>query len=138
MRRWIAVGCFLIGSLILWRTFGARPPAPAAVVLPIIVATAPEAMEAPSPSPTATPVPTIEPATRTPFPTAPPMAGVAPISEQDCPADHLVKGNIVDRNPNKGDRIYHLIGSASYKATKPERCFVDAVEAEQAGYRAIR
>jgi hypothetical protein len=58
-----------------------------------------------------------------------PLLGAAP-NGSDCPADHPVKGN--------GDKIYHLPASASYKATKPERCFVDAHEAEAAGFRAVK
>jgi hypothetical protein len=94
----------------------------------------------------ATGVPTAEPATSAPEPTAKPavaptrvplptQAGAAP-KGSDCPADHPVKGNIRDRDPDKGARIYHIPGSPSYAATKPERCFVDAKEAEAAGFRA--
>lgn len=106
------------------------------------VAPAPIPTDAPAPtemSATAAPEPTEVPdATNTPSPTLAPLptlAGVRPTGS-DCPADHPVKGNIRDREPDKGAKIYHLPGSSSYDATKPERCFVDAAEAEQAGYRA--
>jgi hypothetical protein len=87
-----------------------------------------------APVPTSAPEPTAKPAAA-PAPTVPKLAGAAP-QGSDCPADHPVKGNIVDRGENKGDKIYHLPSSSSYKATKPERCFVDAAEAEAAGFRA--
>jgi hypothetical protein len=80
---------------------------------------------------------TAQPATAMPaaVATVPSLMGVA-ASGSDCPADHPVKGNIVDRGANKGDKIYHMPGSSSYKQTKPERCFLDAKEAEAAGFRA--
>jgi hypothetical protein len=77
-------------------------------------------------------------ATDTPAPAAtkaPAVLGVVS-SGGDCPSDHPVKGNIVDRGANKGDKIYHVPGSSSYKATNPERCFVDVAEAKAAGFRA--
>jgi hypothetical protein len=83
-----------------------------------------------APEPTSAPEPTAKPA-------AAPPVGAAP-KGGDCPDDHPVKGNIVERGANKGEKIYHLPSSSSYKATKPERCFVDTKEAEAAGFRAPR
>jgi hypothetical protein len=71
----------------------------------------------------------------TPTP-APP--GAAPITDTDCPTDHLVKGNVVSRGPNPGEKIYHLPGDNGYAATIPERCFATAAEAESAGYRPVK
>lgn len=65
------------------------------------------------------------------------LAGVLP-KGTDCPADHPIKGNIRDRNPNKGEKIYHVPGDNGYAQTKPERCFADVKEAEAAGYRAVK
>jgi hypothetical protein len=82
-------------------------------------------------------------AVSTPAP-APPTAivstpiGAAPITDTTCPADHLVKGNIVGRGENIGEKIYHLPGDNGYTATNPERCFVNAAEAEAAGYRPVK
>jgi len=149
LRTLITVGCFLIGTLILWRTFGTRAPTLAEIV-PFAVPTAPLApapaaadgvriplivAAAPSPLPTiaATDLPTIALAE----PADAPALGAAP-KGSDCPADHMVKGNIVDRGANKGDKIYHLPGDNGYAQTKPEQCFVDAKEAEVAGYRAVK
>lgn len=70
-------------------------------------------------------------------PTDAPIPGAAP-NGKDCPADHPVKGNIVDRGANKGEKIYHLPGDNGYAQTKPEQCFADAKEAEQAGFRAVK
>ena len=112
---------------------GGRPTARQAAV--------PTAAPTAAPLPTAAPPPTIAPTNLpSPLPTALPaptfvLKGVAPVGGA-CPADHPVKGNIVDRGENKGDKIYHVPGSGSYAATKPERCFVTAAEAEDAGYRA--
>jgi hypothetical protein len=90
-------------------------------------APAPAAASATEPPPLAdSPVPAAE--------GAPVGQGVAPISKDDCPADHPVKGNI----PASGDRIYHVPGRASYNATDPERCFATAADAEAAGFRAPR
>jgi hypothetical protein len=126
--------CCVIGILFPRRTsaptVSATPAAATEQATPLPVATA-------IPEPTALPAPTNTPApTATPAPTFV-VIGVAP-QGTDCPADHPVKGNIVDRGDNKGDKIYHIPGSGSYAATKPERCFVDVAEAEQAGYRPPR
>lgn len=91
-----------------------------------------------TPAATAEPVaiaPTIEPTAAAPAPTKVPVLGASP-KGSDCPADHPVKGNIVDRGENKGDKIYHVPGGSSYAQTKPERCFVDIAEAKLAGFRA--
>jgi hypothetical protein len=100
--------------------------------------TAELATEAPTDEPTAAPEPT-----SAPEPTAAPQAapasdlGAAP-QGSDCPADHPIKGNVRDRNPNKGEKIYHLPGDNGYAQTKPEQCFVDSTEAEAAGFRAVK
>jgi len=94
--------------------------------------------EAQTTSPPAPEAPTSAPrVTFTPAPTIPPALGAAP-SGSDCPADHPVKGNIVDRGANKGEKIYHLPGDNGYAQTNPERCFVDSKEAEAAGFRAVK
>jgi len=114
----------------------ASTDAPTAEILATLATDAPAALATDTPAPTDEP--TAELATLAPEPTSAPAAekagplGVAPISKDDCPADHPVKGNI----PAKGDKIYHLPGDNGYKATDPERCFVDAKEAEAAGFRA--
>lgn len=87
--------------------------------------------------------PTIRPteasiATAAPTPTILTLAGVAPVSGTDCPDGAPVKGNVRDRNPGKGDKIYHLPGDNGYELTKPERCFVSAAEAEAAGFRPVK
>lgn len=134
------------------RTPPATSPQPTIAAVPVAPATtAPEPTAAPVPTPevlaqVATDAPTAEPATRAPEPTelptiAPaaatraPALGTAP-KGSDCPADHPVKGNIRDRDPDKGAKIYHIPGGPSYADTKPERCFVDTKEAEQSGFRA--
>ena len=73
-----------------------------------------------------------------PKPTAAPQAdrGVPPISKDDCPPSHPIKGNRGSRSTT--DWIYHPPGSPSYGATDPEECFAAAADAEAAGYRAPR
>ena len=119
--------------------------APTAEVLASLATDAPApiaAIESPTEAPAAAPAPTAELATEppqvadSPVPAAAPAQSGAAPQGSDCPADHPVKGNIVDRGANKGEKIYHVPGSSSYKATKPERCFVDVAEAEAAGFRA--
>lgn len=108
-------------------------PSPEATVTPA------EPTDTSAAEPTNAPIPTAAPAvapTDTPA-AAPPSIGAAP-QGSDCPADHPVKGNIRDRNPNKGEKIYHLPGDNGYAQTKPERCFVDSKEAEAAGFRAVK
>jgi hypothetical protein len=132
--RYLAI-LFLVGVLAACGTNGAAldTPGPASPEVTIAAATpSPEILAALATDvPTAAPEPTAAPAAAT----RPPILGAAP-SGSDCPDDHPVKGNIVDRGANKGEKIYHLPSSSSYKATKPERCFVDAAEAEAAGFRA--
>lgn len=156
---------FLIALLAACGTQSATPAAsPQPTIAPAaVVATAapsPEATiaAAPTDAPTAevlaqlaTDAPTAELATEeiaptdeptaeseaTSAPAAAPAPGAAP-QGSDCPADHPVKGNIRDRNPNKGEKIYHLPGDNGYAQTKPERCFVDSTEAEAAGYRPVK
>lgn len=135
------VTLFLIALLAACGTPSAAQPTRAPIAAP--VATIAPAAPTTAVLVTSTDVPTAELATDeptdeptdTPVATVPKLAGAAPTGN-DCPVDHAVKGNIVDRGANKGEKIYHLPSSSSYKATKPERCFVDAAEAEAAGFRA--
>lgn len=46
----------------------------------------------------------------------------------DCPSDKLIKGNAQSG-------IYHMPGGQYYKETRPERCFANEKEAQDAGYR---
>ena len=62
--------------------------------------------------------------------------GVPPANRSICPSSHPVKGNIVERGADKGEKIYHTRASRSYARTQPERCFKDTAEAQRAGYRA--
>jgi len=110
------------------------------------------APDAPTDEPIDTPAATLEttpappentpeaaPASRATFTPAPTGAELGAVPQgSDCPADHPVKGNIVDRGANKGEKIYHLPGDNGYAQTKPERCFVDAAEAEAAGFRPVK
>jgi hypothetical protein len=138
LRTLITVGCFLAGVLILWNTFSPRlrppetaqvlAPEPAFTASPVLISTAAPAI-APTMAPTRPPAPSA-----TPLPT---LAGAAP-KGGDCPADHPIKGNMVDRGDTKGERIYHLPGDNGYAQTDPERCFVSAAEAELAGYRPVK
>jgi hypothetical protein len=64
-------------------------------------------------------------------PSASPSASgdsVLPISEENCPPSHPVKGN--------QSGIYHDVDSPYYDATHPEECFATAEDAEADGYRA--
>lgn len=104
--------------------------------------TEPTATPRPSatPEPTRTPVPTQTPdPTRTPNPTAAAIATQASIGVRPqggaCPSEAPIKGNVRDREPDKGAKIYHLPGGASYDVTDPERCFVSEADAQAAGYR---
>jgi hypothetical protein len=76
---------------------------------------------APSASSTATATPSAAPAGE---------ESVPPITEEDCPASHPVKGN--------QSGIYHDLDSPYYDATHPEECFATAADAREAGYRAPR
>jgi hypothetical protein len=49
----------------------------------------------------------------------------------DCPTTSPIKGNI----STSGERIYHVPGGRSYRATRPEACFASPAEAEAAGFR---
>ena len=136
LKYWIAF-TLVAGTLV---ACGSTPPAAAPATarsVPTIARATdvPAALATIAPAPTE--APTAEPATVMPaaVATVPPPKGVAS-QGSDCPADHPVKGNIVDRGATKGDKIYHMPGSGSYAATKPERCFLDAAEAESAGFRA--
>jgi len=50
----------------------------------------------------------------------------------EAPEGKLIKGNI----NSKGEKIYHVPGSANYERTKPEEWFATEEEAQAAGYRA--
>lgn len=52
--------------------------------------------------------------------------------EQAPPEGKLIKGNI----NSKGEKIYHVPGSANYDRTQPEEWFATEEEAQAAGYRA--
>ena len=68
---------------------------------------------------------------------SPSGASVPPISKDDCPASHPVKGNNAGRVEERPlDPIYHVPESRWYAATDPEDCFASAADAEAAGYRA--
>ncbi len=54
-----------------------------------------------------------------------------PISENDCPASHPIKGNA-------SSGIYHVPGDAYYDETHPEECFATEADARAAGYRAAK
>lgn len=110
---------------------------------------APAAAVAPTDSPTIAPVdkPTagaavVQPTEAPAAPVAQPKpasstGGVAPQGSA-CPGDAPIKGNIRDRNPDKGAKIYHLPGDNGYAQTKPERCFATAADAEAAGFRPVK
>lgn len=82
--------------------------------------------------PTAAPKPQAQPTATTAPSTV--SRGVPPISKDDCPASHPIKGNQGSRSTT--DWIYHAPGSRSYNATDPEECFVTEADAKSAGYRA--
>lgn len=63
-------------------------------------------------------------------------SGVPPISKDDCPPTHPIKGKRGSRSTT--DWIYHPPGGGSYAATDPEECFATAADAETAGHRAPR
>jgi hypothetical protein len=52
-----------------------------------------------------------------------------PVSENDCPESHPVKGN-------QDSGIYHPSSGGSYSVANPEVCFASPGAAEGAGYRA--
>lgn len=60
--------------------------------------------------------------------------GVDPVSVDDCPASHPIKGNV----SQSGEQIYHRPGDDFYARTNPERCFNSASAAESAGFRPAR
>ena len=60
-----------------------------------------------------------------------PGGGVSPISENDCPASHPIKGN-------ESSGIYHMPGDACYDETNPEECFATEADGQAAGYRAAK
>jgi hypothetical protein len=57
-------------------------------------------------------------------------AWLAPI-DGACPGSHPVKAKLASG-------IYHVPGGQSYDRTTPDRCYVDAVAAEQDGLRASK
>ena len=48
-----------------------------------------------------------------------------------CPTSHPVKGKL-------SSKIFHLPGMLNYDRTKPDRCYVDAQQAEADGLRAAK
>ncbi len=67
----------------------------------------------------------------TPVPAAArPPAWVAPI-DGACPASHPVKAKMASK-------IFHVPGGASYERTTPDRCYLDAAQAEVDGLRAAK
>ena len=103
-----------------------------------------KAMEAPTPTPVATQTPaptqTLTPAsTTTPLPTSTPVPAYTPTlppTPTPVPADCRIKGNI-----SGDERVYHTPDSPWYNrteidASKGERWFCSAQEAEDAGWRA--
>lgn len=87
--------------------------------------------------PTIAPSATPKPATLTfTLTTKPTGGGVPPISKDDCPSSHPIKGNQGSRSTT--DWIYHVPGSHSYAVTDPEECFSTEADAVSAGYRAPR
>ena len=80
-----------------------------------------------APPPTAIPAPAPQPAGQS-------NTGKAlPISKDDCPASHPIKGNQGSRSTDTW--IYHMPGGSSYAATDPEECFSTEAAAQAAGYR---
>jgi hypothetical protein len=152
----LLLACCVFGILVPRRT-PAQPTAPRADIPTVIdfptrpptdVPATPEPTDVPTVEvlatlatdvpavPTAAPQPTTVPAVATKEP-ALAIVGAAPRGS-DCPADHPIKGNIRDRNPNKGEKIYHVPGDNGFAQTKPERCFADVAEAEAAGFRPVK
>lgn len=131
------------GCCVLSLIIGAMQSAGQALgILPTPTPRPPTATPRPSatPEPTRTPVPTQTPdPTRTPNPTAAAIATQASIGVRPqggaCPSEAPIKGNVRDREPDKGAKIYHLPGGASYDVTEPERCFASEADAQAAGYR---
>src|SRR5439155_930311 len=88
---------------------------------------APGACENQAPVSRSTPAPAQPAPPSAPKPTAAPSSpgrGVPPISKDDCPPSHPIKGNQGSRSTT--DWIYHPPGSRSYAATDPEECFATA------------
>lgn len=114
-------------------------PVPTETLRPTIAPTSTEVP--PTAAPTSLPTPTKVPApvavASTPRPAPRAVIGVAP-QGSDCPADHPIKGNVRQRNPNKGAKIYHVPGDNGYAQTNPERCFATTTDAEAAGYRPVQ
>ena len=74
------------------------------------------------PPPGSSPSPSPAPA---PAPTAAPW--VEPVGDA-CPTSHPVKAKL-------SSKIFHLPGMANYERTNPDRCYLDAAEAEADGLR---
>ena len=70
------------------------------------------------------------PAPTAPTVTAPAQVWVEPV-DGACPASHPVKAKMASK-------IFHLPGMANYDRTKPDRCYVDAAQAEADGLRAAK
>ncbi len=59
------------------------------------------------------------------------LPGVAPVSRNNCPVSHPLKGNISSND----ERIVHRPGQDYYDATNPERCFATLTDAQADGFR---
>lgn len=126
---------------------GTPVPSPTAYQTPTRAATptfAPSWTPAPRPTATRAPAPSLliqaPPPTAIPAPQpAPQPAGQAntgkalPISKDDCPASHPIKGNQGSRSTDTW--IYHMPGGGSYAVTDPEECFSTEAAAQAGGYR---
>jgi micrococcal nuclease len=65
------------------------------------------------------------------------MDGQKPTQEEKSPSEIPPEGKLIKGNINaKGDKIYHVPGSASYEQTKAEMWFATEEEARAAGFRA--
>ena len=66
-----------------------------------------------------------------------PALSVPPLTINDCPDTHPIKGNKAGRQASRPvDPIYHVPTSRWYAVTDPEECFATVEDAEAAGYRA--
>lgn len=66
-----------------------------------------------------------------PTPQQAPGGSAQPVSENDCPSSHPIKGN-------EDSGIYHPPSGGSYSVTNPEVCFASPGAAEAAGYSAAQ
>jgi hypothetical protein len=62
---------------------------------------------------------------------------IPPVTKDDCPTSHPIKGNHSGRQEERlVDPIHHTTDSRWYDVTDPEECFVTPEDAVAAGYRA--